>query len=205
MRPGDPVLLRRAALLHGVRTCYPLLRDRLGVAFAGGRLQALPRLPRCVDSADRRDGPPREVAAVWPKAGNSASRTRRRRSRCRWATASASPSGRSRSVGRLVSLEHPHEIEARHGVRPRDLLAVDGRLERGAYRRRDRRHRDGSRSDHALPGRGTAGRRRAFITVNGTLPTMREIEAPTPNPEVKELIAKAARAEAGPVGAGAKS
>ena len=41
-----------------------------------------------------------------------------------------------------------------------------------------------------------------FVTVTGTLPTVRETEAPTPNPEVKEMIAKAARAEAQtPVGA----
>jgi hypothetical protein len=29
---------------------------------------------------------------------------------------------------------------------------------------------------------------------------MRELEAPTPNPEVKEMIARAARAEAAPAG-----
>jgi hypothetical protein len=40
------------------------------------------------------------------------------------------------------------------------------------------------------------------VTVNGTLPLVRETEAPTPNPEVKEIVARAARAEAqSPVGA----
>ena len=41
-----------------------------------------------------------------------------------------------------------------------------------------------------------------FVTVSGTLPLVRETEAPAPNPEVKEMIARAARAEAQtPVGA----
>jgi hypothetical protein len=43
-----------------------------------------------------------------------------------------------------------------------------------------------------------------FVTVDGTLPTLREVEAPRPNPQVVEMIAAAARAEAKPekVGAG---
>jgi hypothetical protein len=35
-----------------------------------------------------------------------------------------------------------------------------------------------------------------FVTVGGTLPTLRETEAPTPNPEVVEMIKAGARAEA---------
>ena len=45
---------------------------------------------------------------------------------------------------------------------------------------------------------------RPFDARYGALPLVRETEAPTPNPEVKEMIARAARAEAAtatPVGA----
>src|SRR5262249_31561380 len=47
-----------------------------------------------------------------------------------------------------------------HGVRARDVLAVQGRLERGAHRGGNRRHGDRTRSDHAIPRRTAARRRR---------------------------------------------
>jgi hypothetical protein len=40
-----------------------------------------------------------------------------------------------------------------------------------------------------------------FVTVGGTLPTVRETEAP-PNPEVVKMVAAAAKAEGEKVGAG---
>ena len=96
--PGDPVYYDILHSYMGYRTCYyRMLRDRLGVARAERRLQALPRLPRRGDRAGPAgpdDGGDR--VGVAEGAGVRLPRTKKRRSRCRWGTASASPSGRSR-------------------------------------------------------------------------------------------------------------
>ena len=91
-------VLRHPALLHGLsHVLLPHVRDRLGVARAQRRLQALPRLPRCghrAGPAGTHDG--RDRRRSGRRRRSSGSRTKKPRSRCRWATASDSPSGRSR-------------------------------------------------------------------------------------------------------------
>src|SRR5262249_52287967 len=49
------------------------------------------------------------------------------------------------------------------GVRSGNLLAVEGWLERGAHRRGNRRHRNGTRSHHAVPGGPTTGGGHAIL------------------------------------------
>jgi methionine aminopeptidase len=55
-------------------------------------------------------------------------------------------------ISRLVSLEHPHEIKPGMVFALETFWPTEGRHQRRAHRRRDRRHRNGTRSDHALPG-----------------------------------------------------
>ncbi len=98
MRPGDPVFYDILHSYMGYRTCYYRCFAISSASHAaGGRLQALPRLPRRVDRADSSrplDG--RSGVGVAEGARVRLPGRGSRRSRCRWGTASASPSGRSR-------------------------------------------------------------------------------------------------------------
>ena len=88
--PRGPGLLRHPSQLHGLpHVLLPHVRGGQRIPAAGGRLQALPLLPRC---RHRPDPARRQHRARWwrcsPRPRSSASPTRRRRSRCSSATAS---------------------------------------------------------------------------------------------------------------------
>ena len=68
LRPGDPVYYDILHSYMGYRTCYYRAFDRLRVACAGGRLQALPGLSRRGDLAGAAGEADAEIAEVWPKA-----------------------------------------------------------------------------------------------------------------------------------------
>ena len=84
---------------------------------------------------------------------------------------------------------------AGHGVRARDLLAQQGRLERGACR-----EKPSAATGHEVITRFPAEKLliagAPYITVSGPLETTRELE-PEPNQDVVNMIAASARSEVG--------
>ena len=140
--PGRPGVLRHPPLLHGVsHLLLPLLRDRLGVAPAGGCLQALPRLSRRVDRVDP-SGPFDGGSRVGVAEGHGV------RLPGRGSGVRAADGTRHRPGHLGEADDQPARLarasardQAGHGVRARDVLADQGRHERRAHRRRDRRDR----------------------------------------------------------------
>ena len=164
LRPGDPVYYDILHSYMGYRTCYYRC---FTVGYAShAMVDAYKRCRDYLDAAIELVRPGRttaEIAAVWPKAEEfgfpneeacfrAAIRPRHRP--CHLGKAGDQPPGFVRTSG---------NHRARHGVRARNFLALDRRLERGAHRRRNRGHADGTRSDHALPGRRTIGGGRALF------------------------------------------
>ncbi len=103
-------------------------------------------------------------------------------------------------ISRLVSLEHPHEIK------PGMVFALETfwPTKDGTSAARIEEEIVVTETGHEVITRFPAEQLLVcgapFVTVNGTLPLVRENESPTPNAEVKALVAAAARAEA-PAGA----
>ena len=163
LRPGDPGVLRHPPLLHGLsHLLLPDLRDRLRVARAGRRLQALPRLPRCGDRADparRDDGGDR--VRVAEGARSSGFPNEEAAFALQYGHGIGLAIWEKPIISRLVSLEHPRD-QAGHGVRARDVLAVDRRLDapRASKRKSSSRPPD-TRSSRASRPRSSWSRARA--------------------------------------------
>ena len=163
MRPGDPVYYDILHSYMGYRTCYYRC-----FAIGSASRALVDAYKRCRDYLDAsieliRAGPhrPRKSPSVWPKATGV-----RLPGRGSGVRAADGPRHRPRHLGEAD--DQPARVarasardQAGHGVRARDVLALDRRLERGAHRGGDRRHGDRPRGDHALPGRGAARGRRA--------------------------------------------
>ena len=152
-------VLRRPPFLHGVsHLLLPLVRDRVGVARAERRLQALPRLPRRRRSSwFGPDGPPPRS----PPSGRRREEFGFPNEEAAFALQMGHGIGlaiwEKPMISRLVSLEHPHEIK------PGMVFALEtfwpskdgwsaARIEEEIVVTRDR-----SRGHHPIPGREAAG------------------------------------------------
>jgi hypothetical protein len=104
-------------------------------------------------------------------------------------------------ISRLVSLDHPHEIK------PGMVFALETfwPTKDGTSAARIEEEIVVTPTGHEVITRFPAEQLLVagapFVTVGGTLPTVRETEAP-PNPEVVKMVAAAAKAEGEKVGAG---
>ena len=162
MRPGDPVFYDILHSYMGYRTCYYRC-----FAIGSASHQLVDAYKRCRDYLDAsieliRPGPLHRGGRLGVAEGH------RVRLPGRGSGVRAADGARHRP-GHLGEADDqparlaraPARDQAGHGVRARNLLADEGRHERGPHRGRDRRHRDRPRGDHALPGGRAAGLRRA--------------------------------------------
>ena len=197
LRPGDPVYYDILHSYMGYRTCYyRCFAIGYGLARHGRCLQALPRLSRrrhrahSAGSHDRRDR-----VRVAARRRSSASRTRRPPSRSSTGHGIGLAIWEKPVISRLVSLEHPHEIK------PGMVFALEtfwpstdgwsaARIEEEIVVTAT-----GHEVITRFPAEELLVAGAPFVTVGGTLPDVRETETP-PNPQVMEMIAAAARAEA---------
>ncbi len=162
-------VLRHSAFLHGLpHLLLPLLHDRLRHRTRWSTPTSAAAIIWMPPSTLVRPGrTTAEIASVWPKAQEFGFPNEEAAFALQFGhgiglgdlgKAGDQPAGFARAFAR---------DQAGHGVRARNLLAVEGRLERRAHRGRNRRHRDRPRSDHALPRREAAGGR-ARITSPST-------------------------------------
>ena len=102
-----------SCIRHGVsHLLLPHVRDRLGVARTRRRLQAVPRLPGCVDRADSaRAGSRRRSSSVWPKAQEFGFPNEEAAFALQMGHGIGLAIWEKPMISRLVSLEHPHEIK----------------------------------------------------------------------------------------------
>ena len=157
--PGRSGVLRHPALLHGLsHLLLPDVLDQLRAARDDRCLQALPRLSRRRHRADparpddrgNRLGLAEGAGVRLPERGSGVrAAVRPRHWRRDLGEAGHQP---ARVAG------SPARNQAGHGVRARDVLAVQRRLACRAHRRGDRRDADRTRGHHALPGREAARR-----------------------------------------------
>ncbi len=164
LRPGDPVYYDILHSYMGYRTCYYRC---FTIGYAPHALvDAYKRCRDYLDAAISLIRPGRttgEIASVWPKAQEFGFPNEEAAFALQFGHGIGLAIWEKPVISRLVSLEHSYEIKPGHGVRARNLLALQGRLERGAHRRRNRGHRNRPRSDHAFPGREAAGGGRALL------------------------------------------
>ena len=141
LRPGDPVYYDILHSYMGYRTCY---YRTFAIGSASRALNdAYKRCRDYLDAAIELVRPGRttaEIASVWPKAQEFGFPERRSRVR-----AADGPRHRPRHLGEAD--DQPAGLarallrdQAGHGLRARDVLAQQGRLERRAHRRGSRRH-----------------------------------------------------------------
>ena len=160
LRPGDQAFFDIIHSFMGYRTCYYRTFNVGGVNHA--QLDAYKQCREWLDAAialvrpghddgqDRRGLADRPGARL-PGRGDVLRPPVRARHRCRALRVAddlACPLPRA-----------PGRARGGDGVRARDVLRGDRRPLRGAHRGGGRRHGDGLRRDHALPGRGAARRR----------------------------------------------
>ena len=164
LRPGDPAYFDILHSFMGYRTCY---YRTFAIASASRALvDAYKRCRYYLDAAMALIKPgatTAEVVQVWPEAQRV--RLPGRGGRVRAAV---------RARRRPVDLGEADLLAARvarrprgdprgHGLRARDVLAVERRLVGGAHRGAARGHGDRLRGHHALPGRGPAHRGQAVL------------------------------------------
>ena len=113
-----------------------------------------------------------EIAAVWPKAQEFGFPNEEAAFALQYGHGIGLAIWEKPVISRLVSLDHPVRDQARHGLCARNLLALDGRLERGAHRRRNRRHAEtGHEVITRFPAEELLVAGAHYFTVNGPLPT----------------------------------
>ena len=188
-------------ILHsymGYRTCYYRC-----FAIGSASHALVDAYKRCRDYLDasieliRPGRTTAEVASVWPKATEFGFPDEESAFALQMGHGIGLAIWEKPMISRLVSLDHPHEIKPGM-VFALETLARVRRLERGADRGRDRRHRNRPRSDHRFPAEQLRRRRAVRHRQRHAAAGARD-EAP-PNLEVKEMVARAARAGR-PVGA----
>jgi hypothetical protein len=196
LRPGDPVYYDILHSYMGYRTCY--YRTFAVGSAPRALVDAYKRCRDYLDASIELIRPGRltsEVASVWPKAQEFGFPNEEAAFALQMGHGIGLAIWERPMISRLVSLEHPHEIKP--GWSSRSKRSGRRRwLERCAYRRRNRRHEDWSRGDYAIPGRGAAGRRRAVRHRRWARCLSSARRKRRPNPQVVEMIAAAARAEA---------
>jgi Xaa-Pro aminopeptidase len=190
-------------ILHsymGYRTCY----YRCFMINYGSRamVDAYKRCREYLDAAIELVRPGRttaEIAAVWPKAQEFGFPTEESCFGLQYGHGIGLAIWEKPVISRLVSLDHPHEIKPGMVFALETFWpATDGwsaaRIEEEIVVTET-----GHEVITRFPAEELLVAGAPFVTVGGTLPTLRELEPP-PNMEVKQMIAAAARAEA-PAGA----
>jgi Xaa-Pro aminopeptidase len=196
-RPGDPVYYDILHSYMGYRTCYYR-------TFAiGSASQALvDAYKRCRDYLDasieliRPGRSTADVASVWPRAQEFGFPNEEAAFALQMGHGIGLAIWEKPMISRLVSLDHPHEIK------PGMVFALEtfwpstdgwsaARIEEEIVVTQT-----GHEVITRFPAEELLIAGAPFVTVNGTLPTVREPD-PGPNPQVVGMIAAAARAEAG--------
>jgi Xaa-Pro aminopeptidase len=200
MRPGDPVYYDILHSYMGYRTCY--YRSFAISSASRALVDAYKRCRDYLDAAIELVRPGRttaEIASVWPKAQEFGFPNEEAAFALQMGHGIGLAIWEKPMISRLVSLDHPHEIK------PGMVFALEtfwpstdgwsaARIEEEVVVTPT-----GHEVITRFPAEELLIAGAPFVTVGGTLPTIREPEAP-PNIQVKEMIAAAARAEV-PAGA----
>ena len=197
MRPGDPVYYDILHSYMGYRTCYYRC-----FAIGSAPRALVDAYKRCRDYLDaaielvRPGRTTAEIASVWPKAQEFGFPNEESAFALQMGHGIGLAIWEKPMISRLVSLEHPHEIK------PGMVFALEtfwpstdgwsaARIEEEIVVTPT-----GHEVITRFPAEQLLVAGAPFVTVGGTLPTIRETEAP-PNQDVKKMIAAAARAEVG--------
>jgi len=195
MRPGDPVFYDILHSYMGYRTCYYRC-----FAISSASHQLVDAYKRCRDYLDasieliRPGRSTAEVASVWPKATEFGFPDEEAAFALQMGHGIGLAIWEKPMISRLVSLEHPHEIK------PGMVFALETfwPTKDGTSAARIEEEIVVTPTGHEVITRFPAEQLLVagapFVTVGGTLPTVRETEAP-PNPDVVKMIAAAAQAE----------
>jgi Xaa-Pro aminopeptidase len=180
----------------GYRTCYYRC-----FAISSASHQLVDAYKRCRDYLDasieliRPGRSTAEVASVWPKATEFGFPDEEAAFALQMGHGIGLAIWEKPMISRLVSLDHPHEIK------PGMVFALETfwPTKDGTSAARIEEEIVVTATGHEVITRFPAEQLLVagapFVTVGGTLPTVRETEAP-PNPEVAKMVAAAAKAEA---------
>ena len=203
MRPGDPVYYDILHSYMGYRTCY--YRSFAVCSASRAMVDAYKRCRDYLDAAIDLVRPGRttaEIASVWPGAQEFGFPNEEAAFALQMGHGIGLAIWEKPMISRLVSLEHSHEIK------PGMVFALEtfwpstdgwsaARIEEEIVVTPT-----GHEVITRFPAEELLVAGAPFVTVSGTLPTLREPES-SPNLQVKEMIAAAARAEATPEKVGA--
>jgi Xaa-Pro aminopeptidase len=195
MRPGDPVYYDILHSYMGYRTCYYRC-----FAIGSASRALVDAYKRCRDYLDasieliRPGRTTAEVAAVWPRAQEFGFPNEEAAFALQMGHGIGLAIWEKPMISRLVSMDHAHEIK------PGMVFALEtfwpstdgwsaARIEEEIVVTET-----GHEVITRFPAEELLVAGAPFVTVSGTLPTVRETEVP-PNPQVVELIAAAARSE----------
>jgi Xaa-Pro aminopeptidase len=195
LRPGDPVYYDILHSYMGYRTCY--YRTFAVGSASRAMVDAYKRCRDYLDASIELIRPGRttaEVVSVWPRAQEFGFPNEEAAFALQMGHGIGLAIWERPMISRLVSLDHPHEIK------PGMVFALEtfwpstdgwsaARIEEEIVVTAT-----GHEVITRFPAEELLVAGAPFVTVGGTLPTLREREAP-PNPQVVELIAAAARAE----------
>ena len=196
LRPGDPVYYDILHSYMGYRTCY--YRTFAVASASRAMVDAYKRCRDYLDASIALIRPGRttaEVASVWPRAQEFGFPNEEAAFALQMGHGIGLAIWERPMISRLVSLDHPHEIK------PGMVFALEtfwpstdgwsaARIEEEIVVTPT-----GHEVITRFPAEQLLVAGAPFVTVGGTLPTLRETEAP-PNPQVVEMIAAAARVEA---------
>ena len=196
LRPGDPVYYDILHSYMGYRTCY--YRTFAVGSASRAMVDAYKRCRDYLDASIELIRPGRttaEVVSVWPRAQEFGFPNEEAAFALQMGHGIGLAIWERPMISRLVSLDHPHEIK------PGMVFALEtfwpstdgwsaARIEEEIVVTPT-----GHEVITRFPAEQLLVAGAPFVTVSGTLPTLRETEAP-PNPQVVEMIAAAARAEA---------
>jgi Xaa-Pro aminopeptidase len=196
LRPGDPVYYDILHSYMGYRTCY--YRTFAVSSASRAMVDAYKRCRDYLDASIALIRPGRttaEVASVWPRAQEFGFPSEEAAFALQMGHGIGLAIWERPMISRLVSLDHPHEIK------PGMVFALEtfwpstdgwsaARIEEEIVVTPT-----GHEVITRFPAEQLLVAGAPFVTVSGTLPTLRETEAP-PNPQVVEMIAAAARVEA---------
>jgi Xaa-Pro aminopeptidase len=196
LRPGDPVYYDILHSYMGYRTCY--YRTFAVGSASRAMVDAYKRCRDYLDASISLIRPGRttaEVASVWPRAQEFGFPSEEAAFALQMGHGIGLAIWERPMISRLVSLDHPHEIK------PGMVFALEtfwpstdgwsaARIEEEIVVTPT-----GHEVITRFPAEQLLVAGAPFVTVGGTLPTLREAEAP-PNPQVVEMIAAGARAEA---------
>src|SRR5262245_558448 len=197
LRPGDPVYYDILHSYMGYRTCYYRC-----FAISSASRALVDAYKRCRDYLDasieliRPGRTTAEVASVWPKATEFGFPDEEAAFALQMGHGIGLAIWEKPMISRLVSLDHPHEIKPGMVFALETFWpATDGwsaaRIEEEIVVTET-----GHEVITRFPAEELLIAGAPFVTVGGTLPTLREPESP-PNLQVKEMIAASARTEVG--------